>query len=134
MLCMTALAFLTACEPHKRQIDESSLITDSCEQFMEKYDMDYVPTVSDVLQQREQLKYAIFIDSVYLNMPTEIVAHMLATKGTCISETEIVEDYLKNKDFYHDTILTAIKVNKDFLKDTIPRYQTSDIKINPEEK
>ena len=49
-------------------------------------------------------------------MPEQILTHMLVTKGTEISEQEIVEDYLSNKQFYHDTILKSMNIQKRVLE------------------
>jgi hypothetical protein len=101
---------------NKKTIDEPP-VTDSIEQC------DYVPvpTVYDVLEQREELKYALWCDSVYLTMPEQILTHMLVTKGTTISIQEIVEDYISNKQFYHDTILNTMNIQKKYLPDSIPK-------------
>lgn len=88
----------------------------------------HIPTVYDVLQQREELKYALWCDSVYLNIPEQILTHMLVTKGTTISIMEIVEDYWENRKFYHDTILKTMNIQKKYLPDSIPR------KNNPNNK
>lgn len=105
---------------NKKTIDEPP-ITDSIEQC----DYTYVPTVYDVLQQREELKYALWCDSVYLSMPEQILTHMLVTKGTTISIQEIVEDYTKNKKYYHDTILNTMNIQKKYLPDSIPKKSNS---------
>lgn len=90
----------------------------------------HVPTVYDVLQQREELKYALWCDSVYLSMPEQILTHMLVTKGTTISIMEIVEDYWANKQFYHDTILKTMNIQKKYLPDSIPRKGKLDNKLS----
>ena len=101
---------------NKKTIDEPP-VTDSIEQC------DYVPvpTVYDVLEQRAELKYALWCDSVYLTMPEQILTHMLVTKGTTISIQEIVEDYITNKQYYHDTILNTMNIQKKYLPDSIPK-------------
>lgn len=100
----------------QRHIDES-IDTDSIEQC----EYEYVPTVHDVLEQREELKYALFVDSVYLNMPEQILVQMLVSKGTTISITEIVEDYLENKEFYHNTILKSMNIQKKYIPDSLSK-------------
>ena len=90
----------------------------------------YVPTVQEVLQAREDWKYQNFIDSVYLNMPEPIVTQMLVTKGTTISEQEIVEDYLANKQFYHDTILKSMNIQKKYIPDSLPTNSKPDKLLN----
>lgn len=90
----------------------------------------YVPTVQDVLQEREDWKYQNFIDSVYLNMPEQIITQMLVTKGTTISQQEIVEDYLANKQFYHDTILKSMNIQKQYIPDSLPKNSKPDKLLN----
>lgn len=86
----------------------------------------YVPTVHDVLNEREEYKRALWVDSVYLNMPEQILVQMLVSKGTTISITEIVEDYIANKDFYHNTILKSMNIQKKYIPDSIPRLNKPD--------
>ena len=101
---------------NKKTIDEPP-VTDSIEQIV-----NHVPTVYDVLEEREEWKYQNFIDSVYLQMPEQILTHMLVTKGTTISPQEVVEDYLANKQFYHDTILKSMDIQKKYIPDSLPKH------------
>ena len=101
---------------NKKTIDEPP-VTDSIEQVIP-----YVPTVYDVLEERKDWKYQNFIDSVYLQMPEQILTHMLVTKGTTISPQEVVEDYLANKQFYHDTILKTMNIQKQYIPDSLPKH------------
>lgn len=101
---------------NKKTINEPPVM-DSIEQVV-----NYVPTVHDVLEEREEWKYQNFIDSVYLQMPEQILTHMLVTKGTTISPQEIVEDYLSNKQFYHDTILKSMDIQKKYIPDSLPKH------------
>ena len=105
---------------NKKTINEPP-ITDSIEQVT-----NYVPTVYDVLEEREEWKYQNFIDSVYLQMPEQILTQMLVTKGTTISPQEIVEDYLANKQFYHDTILKSMDIQKKYIPDSLPNKDKPD--------
>lgn len=105
---------------NKKTIDELP-VTDSIEQVT-----NYVPTVYDVLEEREEWKYQNFIDSVYLQMPEQILTQMLVTKGTTISPQEIVEDYLANKQFYHDTILKSMDIQKKYIPDSLPNKDKPD--------
>lgn len=95
---------------------------------VEQVEYQNVPTVYEVLEQREELKYALWCDSVYLSIPEQILTHMLVTKGTTISIMEIVEDYWANKQFYHDTILKTMNIQKKYLPDSIPRKGKPDSK------
>lgn len=101
---------------NKKTINEPPA-TDSIEQVT-----NYVPTVYDVLEEREEWKYQNFIDSVYLQMPEQILTHMLVTKGTTISPQDVVEDYLTNKQFYHDTILKSMDIQKKYIPDSLPKH------------
>ena len=109
---------------NKKTIDEPP-VTDSIEQVT-----NYVPTVYDVLEEREEWKYQNFIDSVYLQMPEQILTQMLVTKGTTISPQEIVEDYLANKQFYHDTILKSMNIQKKYIPDSLPNKDKPDKPLN----
>ena len=109
---------------NKKTIDEPP-VTDSIEQVT-----NYVPTVYDVLEEREEWKYQNFIDSVYLQMPEQILTQMLVTKGTTMSPQEIVEDYLANKQFYHDTILKSMDIQKQYIPDSLPNKDKSDKPLN----
>lgn len=116
ILIMCAVLLGSCSHMAQRHIDES-IETDSIEQ-QEYY---HVPTVYDILEQREELKYALWCDSVYLSMPEQILTHLLVTKGTTQSITDIVEDYVSNKDFYHNTILKAMNVQKKYIPDSVPK-------------
>lgn len=120
-------ALMLSCTPNKRPIIEESVESDSIEQYY------YVPTVHDVLEERNELKYALWVDSVYLNMPEQIIMHMLVTKGTTISVTEIVEDYWANKEFYHDTILKSMNIQKQYLPDSLPKKSKPDNPYQPKQ-
>ena len=59
------------------------------------------PSTEDVLNEREELRYSLWVDSIYLAMPKDILIRILTNKGTQESVREIVEKYIKNKDKYH---------------------------------
>ena len=90
----------------------------------------YVPTVYDVLEAREEWKYQIYMDSVYLTIPEQILTHMLVTKGTNMDTQEIVEDYLTNKQFYHDTILKSMNIQKQYIPDSLPKQSKPNKELN----
>lgn len=102
---------------NKRPINDSV----ESEQLEQVCEYQNVPTVYEVLEQREELKYALWCDSVYLQMPEQILTHMLVTKGTTISIAEIVEDYINNKSYYHDTILKSMNIQKKYIPDSVPK-------------
>lgn len=108
---------LDSCTSFNKKTINEPPITDS----IELCEYDYVPTIHDVLQERNDLRYALWVDSVYLSMPEQILTHMLVTKGTTISITEIVEDYWKNRKFYHDTILKSMNIQKNYIPDSLPK-------------
>lgn len=115
VIIMCALLLDSCQHQQHKQIDES-IEPDSIEQY--EY---HVPTVYEVLEQREELKYSLWCDSVYFSIPEQILTHMLVTKGTTISIQEIVEDYWNNKQFYHDTILKSMNIQKRYIPDSIPK-------------
>lgn len=59
------------------------------------------PSTEDVLNEREELRYSLWVDSIYLAIPEDILVRILTDKGTQESVIEIVEEYIKNKDKYH---------------------------------
>ena len=65
---------------------------------------EYMPSVEDILNEREECKYMRYIDSIYMAMPQEILTHILIQKGTTLLMTEIVEEYLENKEMYHEIL------------------------------
>lgn len=114
VILMICAVLLGSCEHMKRPINDV-VETDIVEQ---EY---HVPTVYDILDERQELKYALWCDSVYLSIPEQILTHMLVTKGTTMSIMEIVEDYWANKQFYHDTILKSMNIQKQYIPDSVPK-------------
>lgn len=92
---------------------------DVCIDTVEPSENVFIPSVYDILNEREGLRYSRMIDSVYLQIPEEILTYQLIENGTLQSTMAIVEDYLAHKEFYHDTILKAIKISKR-IPDKIP--------------
>ena len=62
------------------------------------------PTIEDVLNIREELRYSLWVDSIYLAMPKDILIRILTNKGTQESVIEIVEEYIKNKEQYQKNL------------------------------
>ena len=58
---------------------------------------EYEPTIYDILQERQDMIYALWVDSVYYAIPESVLIQILVDKGTKISHIAIVEEYLKNK-------------------------------------
>lgn len=59
------------------------------------FEYDYTPTVYDILEEREGMIHALWVDSVYYAMPESILTQILVQKGTKLSRIAIVEEYLK---------------------------------------
>lgn len=73
---------------------EHSVVDDS---YFDKY----TPSIADILQEREDLRYSRMVDSIYLTIPDDILIHILMNKGTNASYITIVEEYLMKKEEYH---------------------------------
>ena len=48
-----------------------------------------------------QLRYSLWVDSIYLAIPEDILVRILTDKGTQESVIKIVEEYIKNKNQHH---------------------------------
>ena len=84
---IAALAIFISCaSPKEKQIPE----TDTIEQVV-------APTVQEVLQWRESMRLDKYVDSVFLVMPEQVLTQILVTKGTDLSNHEIVSIYISNK-------------------------------------
>lgn len=110
------LLTLMSCNDIKYSSSDDVCCTDTVEPSEECF----IPSIYDILNEREGLIYSRMIDSVYLQIPEEILTYQLIKNGTLQSTMAIVEDYLTHKEFYHDTILKAIKVSKS-IPDNIPK-------------
>lgn len=119
LICLLGalLMSMSSCNHHIQQPINDIPEVDTCEQSIEEY----LPTVYDILQEREDMRYMRMIDSVYLTIPEPILVNMLFSKGTTMSILEIVEDYLRNKSYYHDTILSTIRIDKKYEPDSVPK-------------
>lgn len=82
-------------------IPETSEMNDTI--YDESYYNEYyaIPSVEDCLNRREELRYALWVDSVYLAMPEDVLIQILVNRGTQVSVNEIVKEYVKNKEQYH---------------------------------
>lgn len=102
---MVALAIFISCarprSPKEKQIPE----TDTIEQVV-------APTVQEVLQWRESMRLDKYVDSVFLVMPEQVLTQILVTKGTDLSNHEIVSIYISNKDFYDKLIKRSMDIQK----------------------
>lgn len=110
---IAALAIFISCaKPHPREkrIPE----TDTIEQII-------APTVQEVLQWRENMRLDKYVDSVFLVMPEQVLTQILVTKGTDLSNHEIVSIYISNKDFYDKLIKRSMDIQKEYIPDSMPR-------------
>lgn len=111
---IVALAIFISCarprSPKEKQIPE----TDTIEQVV-------APTVQEVLQWRESMRLDKYVDSVFLVMPEQILTQILVTKGTDLSNREIVSIYISNKDFYDKLIKRSMDIQKEYIPDSMPR-------------
>lgn len=113
---IAALAIFISCgctrprSPKEKQIPK----TDTIEQIAP-------PTVQEVLQWRENLRLDKYVDSVFLVMPEQILTQILVTKGTDLSNHEIVSIYISNKDFYDKLIKRSMDIQKEYIPDSMPR-------------
>jgi len=82
---------------------KTSEMNDNDTIYDESYYNEYyaIPSVEDCLNRREELRYALWVDSVYLAMPEDVLIRILVNKGTQVSVNEIVKEYVKNKEQYH---------------------------------
>ena len=89
------------------EISDNDSIPETSEMNDKIYDESYyneyyaIPSVEDCLNKREELRCALWVDSVYLAMPEDVLIRILVNKGTQVSVNEIVEEYVKNKEQYH---------------------------------
>ena len=104
VICTIILFYLVvACifqiEDEQEEVDnvEYPIVDDS---YFDKY----IPSIEDILQEREGLRYSRMVDSVYLTIPDEILISILMNKGTNASHITIVEEYLTKKEDYHKNL------------------------------
>ena len=58
-------------------------------------------TAEEILNERENLRYVIWVDSVYMTIPDEILVYIVNEDKTDRSSQGIVEEYIANKKKYH---------------------------------
>lgn len=120
LIIMTTVLLVGCMNERKPRVINDIPDTDSIEQS-------YVPTVKEVLQDREDMRYYRYCDSVYLAMPTQVVTQILVTQGTTISIQDIVNTYITNKEFYDKIIKQAMDVQKQYLPDSMPKVSIPEI-------
>ena len=62
---------------------------------------EYKMTAEEILNERENLRYVIWVDSVYMTIPDEILVYIVNEDKTDRSSQGIVEEYIANKKKYH---------------------------------
>ena len=67
-------------------------------------DVGYVYTIDEVIEMREASRHYLYLDSIYMAMPENILRAILKEKGTKLEMEEIVEEYIKNKKKYYKMI------------------------------
>ena len=68
-------------------------------------DVGYVYTIDEVVEMREASRHYLYLDSIYMAMPENILRAILIEKGTKLEMEEIVEEYIKNKKKYHKAVI-----------------------------
>lgn len=107
------IAFVNCARPRSPK-EKQILETDTIEQVV-------APTVQEVLQWRENMRLDKYVDSVFLVMPEQVLTQILVTKGTDLSNREIVSIYISNKDFYDKLIKRSMDIQKEYIPDSMPR-------------
>lgn len=111
---IVALAIFISCARPRRPKEKQIPETDTIEQVV-------APTVQEVLQWRESMRLDKYVDSVFLVMPEQVLTQILVTKGTDLSNHEIVSIYISNKDFYDKLIKKSMDIQKEYIPDSMPK-------------
>lgn len=80
-------------------------------------------TVSGILEQREEMRLAKYVDSVYLALPKQILTAILVTEGTNLTPKQIVNTYIVNKSFYDNFIQKTMDIQKNYNPDSLGKSQ-----------
>lgn len=76
-------------------------------------------TIQDILNWRKAERETIYKDSLWLSLPDEIIVAICVQYGTNLTQYEIVDKYLKHKEFYKG-YLKGIKninnTNKEYIQ------------------
>lgn len=67
-------------------------------------DVGYVYTIDEIIEMREASRYYLYLDSIYMAMPEDILRAILKEKGTNLEMEDLVKEYLNNKKKYHQII------------------------------
>lgn len=67
-------------------------------------DVGYVYTIDKIIEMRESSRHYLFLDSIYMAMPEDILRAILKEKGTNLEMEDLVKEYLNNKKKYHQVI------------------------------
>jgi len=120
LICMIMCA-ICSCRP-KAQKDIVVNDSDSIVQ--------YVPTVHEVLQEREYFKHIAFVDSCYLHLPDAILINILTKIGTTAEIEEVINEYVKNKSLYDEAYKQILIYNKYNAPDSLPKESIPNIPID----
>ena len=74
--------------------------------------VEYVTTIDEIVEYREEMRKNAFLDSVYMHMPEVALRAILQKYGTEITGFDIAEEYLRNPEKYNDVQLGA-KIQKE---------------------
>lgn len=66
-----------------------------------------VPTIQEILQFREDTRYYMHVDSVFLTMPDVVLIDILRQHGTSLSNSDIVTIYESNRSTYNKVMSGA---------------------------
>lgn len=95
-------------ESKKKDIPQHSPIETVVKQDTIYDDLDedfvYKMTAEEILKERENLRYMIWVDSVYLAIPDEVLVYIVNEDITDRSSQGIVEEYIANKKKYNELI------------------------------
>ena len=95
-------------ESKKKDIPQHSPIETAVKQDTIYNDLDddfeYKMTAEEILKERENLRYMIWVDSVYLAIPDEVLVYIVNEDITDRSSQGIVEEYIANNKKYNELI------------------------------
>ena len=111
---IVALAIFIRCERTRSTKEKQIPGKDTNEQIVAQ-------TVKEGQQWSGKIKLNKYVDSVFLVMPEQVLTQILVTKGTDLSNHEIVSIYISNKDFYDKLIKRSMDIQKEYIPDSMPR-------------
>lgn len=112
------VVFIITCTKHKsgpNTDDIDTIDTSLCDENP--------ATVSEILELREEMRLAKYVDSVYLALPKQILTAILVTEGTKLSPKQIVNTYIANKSFYDNFVQKTMDIQKNYNPDSLGKSQ-----------